>query len=71
MDKLSVCRILLLERKPKLGCTKPWLGHPQVGHSWYRDCLFSYYEYVCFSKLQRAATFKSKNTNLFAIYASV
>jgi len=30
-DRLSVCSILLLQRKPKLGHTKPGTG-PQVGH---------------------------------------
>jgi len=29
----SVCRLLLLQRKPKLGRTMPSTG-PQVGHSW-------------------------------------
>ena len=38
-DKLSVCSILLLQRKPKLGRTKPSTGlhaarGPRVGHSW-------------------------------------
>jgi len=31
------CRILLLQRKPKLGCTKPSTGlhrSPRVGHRW-------------------------------------
>jgi len=32
-DRLSVCRLLLLQRKPKLGRTKPSTG-PWVGHSW-------------------------------------
>jgi len=31
-DRLSVCRILLLQRTPKLGRTKPSTG-PRVGHS--------------------------------------
>jgi len=38
-DWLSVCRILSLQLKPKLGCTKPLTGPhgPQVGHSWIRQ----------------------------------
>jgi len=37
-DRLSVYRILLLQRKPKLGHTNPWTGpraayEPRVGHS--------------------------------------
>jgi len=32
MDRLSICRVLLLERKPKPGCTKPSTG-PRVGQS--------------------------------------
>jgi len=38
-DRLSVCRLLILQQKPKLGCTKPSTGAtcgPQVGHSWSR-----------------------------------
>jgi len=31
-DRLSIYRILLLQRKPKLGRTKPSTG-PRVGHS--------------------------------------
>ena len=39
MDRLSVCRIILLQRTPKLGRTKPSTGPhaargPRVGHSW-------------------------------------
>jgi len=30
---LSLCRVLLLQRKPKLGRTKPSTG-PRFGHSW-------------------------------------
>jgi len=37
-DRLSVCRILLLQRKPKLGRTKPSTG-PRVGHGWSRYLL--------------------------------
>jgi len=37
MDKLSVCRIILLQPKPKLGRTNPSTG-PRVGHSCLR-CL--------------------------------
>jgi len=38
-DRLSVCRILLLQRTPRLGRTKPSNGPhetrgPWVGHSW-------------------------------------
>ena len=32
-NRLSVCRILLLQRKPKPGCTKPSPGS-RVGHRW-------------------------------------
>jgi len=34
-DRLSVCKILLPQRKPKLGRTKPLIG-PRVGHSCFR-----------------------------------
>jgi len=33
-DRLSVCRILSPQRKPKLGRTKPSIG-PRVGHGWF------------------------------------
>jgi len=40
-DRLSVCSILQLQRKPILGRTKLWTGPhaahgPWVGHSWHR-----------------------------------
>jgi len=34
-ERLSVCRILLLQRKPRLGSTKPSPG-PRLGHSWFK-----------------------------------
>jgi len=46
-DRLSVCRILLLQRKPKLGSTKsshgPYAARgPRVGHSWFRANAFQH-----------------------------
>jgi len=43
-DRLSEYRMISLQRKPKLGCTKSWTGphaayRPRVGHS----CLKGYY----------------------------
>jgi len=40
-DRLSVCKMLLLQRKPNLGRTKPSPGPhaawgPRVGHSWFK-----------------------------------
>jgi len=40
--KWSTCTRLLLQRKPKLGRTKPSTG-PQIGHSWIKkntECIF-------------------------------
>jgi len=76
MDKLSVCRILLPQRKPKLGRTKLLTGThavhgPRVGHSCYMVTVQS-----CFSRVISPGElycywFNAPNYHLSHVLASV
>jgi len=49
MDRLSVHRLLILQRKPKLDHTKPSTGlhaarGPRVGHSWSKPMMLSLFQ---------------------------
>jgi len=64
MDKLSVCRILLLQPKPQLRSTKPLTGphaahRPRVGHSCFRPCCCRYSVLSVWS----ATTFSTRYAN--------